>query len=278
MTFDVFVMILCGFIMTALVAFFSILIVNIVKLRIKLVNAGLLDEEIKEETTNKKKQNKVVFAIFKIILPILLCVCLGVVFVFSLYVKKNESSHIAVPKVVKSESMSYRNEKNKYLDVNNLTNQFQRFDVIFLEPMPDQKDLKIYDVVAYEKNDILVIHRIVGEYEKDGETLYLLRGDANLYNDYQYVKYSQMKGIYKGKRLVFIGSVVLFFQSPAGWMCIIMCAFISIILPIADKKMLKSINDRLVIINQQEKKEDKVNDVKIKKKQNKKKNENDDIK
>lgn len=267
MTFDIFVMILCGFVMTALVAFFSILIVNIVKLRIKLVNAGLLDEEIKEETRSKKKQNKVVFAIFKIVLPILLCISLGVVFVFSLYVKKNESSHIAVPKVVRSESMSYRNEKNKYLDVNNLTNQFQRFDVIFLEPMPEQKDLKIYDVVAYEKNGILVIHRVVGEYEKDGETLYLLRGDANLYNDHQYVKYSQMKGIYKGKRIAFVGSVVLFFQSPAGWMCIIMCAFISIILPIADKKMLKSINDRLVIIGQQEKKDDKANVVKIKRKQ-----------
>lgn len=273
MDFDVFVMILCGFVMITLVAFFSILIATIVKLRIKLVNAGLLDKEIIKETSCKNSKNKFVFIIFKILFPIILCACLGAAFIFSLYVKTNEHSRLTTPKVVRSDSMSYRNEHNKYLVFNNLTNQFQKFDIVFLDPMPEQNNLRIYDVVAYEKNGVLIIHRIVGEQEKDGETLYVLRGDTNLYNDYQYVKYSQMKGIYNGKKIAFVGSIILFFQSPAGWMCIIMCAFISIILPIADKKMLKVINNRLDIIKQQ------TNNLSLEAEQNnKKENKDDDIK
>lgn len=254
MKFDIFVMILCGFVMVTLVAFFSVLIANIIKLRVQIIEAGLLDDELKKEVSSKKKENKAVFIIFKLILPILFCIFIGIAFVFSLYVKTHENScttNLCVPKVVKSDSMAYRHEKNKYLEFNNLTNQFQRFDIIFLDPMPKQENLNIYDIVAYEINGVIVIHRIVGKQEKDGETLYLLRGDANLYNDYQYVKYSQMRGIYTGKRVAFVGSVVLFLQSPAGWMCIVMCAFVSIILPLVDRKILKTVNKRMALIEKQ---------------------------
>lgn len=113
--------------------------------------------------------------------------------------------------------------------------------------MPKQENLQVYDVVAYETNGTLIIHRIVGKQEKDGEILYLFRGDANVYNDYQYVKYSQMRGVYNGKKIAFVGSAVLFLQSPAGWMCIIMCVFVAIALPFVDKKIEKSIKNRLSV-------------------------------
>lgn len=250
MAFDVYVMILCVFVMVTLVAFFSILIANIVCLRIKMIGAGLLDDEIEKEFANKKKQNIVFVIIFKFILPILFCILVFIAFVFSLYVKTNENScknNFCIPKVVRSNSMSYKNEKNKYLEFNNLKNQFSRFDIIFLDSMPKQEDLQVYDIVAYETNGTLIIHRIVGKQEKDGEILYLFRGDANVYNDYQYVKYSQMRGVYNGKKIAFVGSAVLFLQSPAGWMCIIMCVFVAIALPFVDKKIEKTIKNRLSV-------------------------------
>ena len=139
--------------------------------------------------------------------------------------------------------MSKKNEKNKYLFDNNLNNQIQMFDLIAMYKLPDEMDLKLYDVVIYEVDDMLIVHRIV-EIEEPNEKhpdhrYFKLQGDAVDAPDRFPVLYSQMRGIYKGWKVPFIGSFIMFMQSPAGWLCILLVVGAVIGSPIIDRKLFK---------------------------------------
>ena len=63
---------------------------------------------------------------------------------------------------------------------------------------------------------------------------FLMKGDANSYNDSYPVKYEQMVGIYRGDKIENIGSFVVFLQSPAGWLCVIFVVFMTFFVPFVD--------------------------------------------
>ena len=58
--------------------------------------------------------------------------------------------------------------------------------------------------------------------------------------DRKMVEYSQIKAVYRGEKVRFIGSFVLFMQSPAGWMCMILILAATISTPIIDKVLEKA--------------------------------------
>ena len=63
--------------------------------------------------------------------------------------------------------------------------------------------------------------------------------------------YEQMRGIYEGERVPFVGSFILFMQSPAGWLCILLVVLAIITTPIVEKKMEREKLERLEIMHQQ---------------------------
>ena len=144
-------------------------------------------------------------------------------------------------KVVKSESMSKKHPENKYLTDNDLNDQFQMFDVVVCNHLPAEDELKLYDIVVYKQEDLYIIHRIVGIEEPNanhpGVRHFLLQGDAVENPDKFPVLYSQMQGIYEGNRIPFIGSFILFLQSPAGWLCVLLVIFSMVVTPIVEKKI-----------------------------------------
>ena len=58
-----------------------------------------------------------------------------------------------------------------------------------------------------------------------------------------------MRAIYKNQKVPFIGSFIMFIQSPAGWICIILILIGVIGTPILDKKLLKFRHERYLLIN-----------------------------
>ena len=74
------------------------------------------------------------------------------------------------------------------------------------------------------------------EKHPDGRLFYT-RGDANKKNDLLPVKYDQIKGVYREERIPFIGSFVLFMQSPAGIICLVLAIAAMIVMPIVDDKI-----------------------------------------
>ncbi|MBQ9121713.1 MAG: hypothetical protein IJY12_05085 [Clostridia bacterium] len=182
-----------------------------------------------------------------------LCMGLLVAFALSLFIQSTEAEFVGnLPSlcVVKSASMSYREEKNEYLFANDLQDQFDTFDIIFLSPLPDEYELKLYDIVVYEAKDgTRIVHRIVGIEEPNAEhpgcRYFRLQGDAVQVSDKYPVLYTQMRGIYSGERIRFVGSFVMFMQSPAGYICILLVLLAIVSTPIVEKRIEKEKQKRL---------------------------------
>ena len=249
MKFDTYVLVLCLVVLIAISVFFSVLMYAIVKMNLIMIDGGLLDDEIQAEyDKSSRRKNRFFPLLFGRIMPSILCFLLIVAFVFSMTMRIEEKNSL-LPKVVNSNSMSCKSEKNAYLYVYELNDQIKRFDIIFLSEMPKETDIKLYDIVAYETVEgFLIIHRIIGISEEMNKKTYILRGDANPYSDPMEINYSQMKGIYKGNRIAHIGSFVIFLQTPVGWLCIILIVFYTIALPLVRRKIHRAINKRVLII------------------------------
>ena len=194
--------------------------------------------------------------VFKLITNITLYVVLGVVFSSSIYISCAQNTYFEnspTCRVVLTSSMEEKNEKNKYLFDNNLNNQISAFDLILTYKIPEENELKLYDIVVYEVDNMLVVHRIVGIEEPNeyhpNERHFQLQGDAVGSPDRFPVKYEQMKAIYKGEKVPFIGSFIMFMQSPAGWLCVILTVVTIVGSPILDKKLLEARKARYLLIN-----------------------------
>ena len=251
--YEIYVFVLCVIVFTMFTSIFTYVIVEMTKMRLKMIANGLEDEVIIKEQQAKAKVS--VGSIIVTVISLLLCLALIVAFIFSMYmhVTKNKAPNgIPSLKVVKSSSMASVNEKNKYIAGLGLTDQIQTFDVIVTRHLPEEEDLGLYDIVVYKQNDTYIIHRIVGIEEPNAEhpncRHFLLQGDAVANPDQFPVLYSQMQGIYEGERIPYVGSFILFMQSPAGWLCIILVLFAMITTPILEKKLREAAQERLQVI------------------------------
>ncbi len=253
MTFEVYSFLLCFITFILLTGVFTVTLVWLVKLKFKVIDLGAEDEKIKSEYLKTlEKKPSIIGKIFDCFVLFVCCLLLVVAFTFSSYVSLRDgkkANGIPTLSVVKSESMSYVNDKNQYVKPEEVSEHIQMFDLIVFYKLPDEKDLKVNDIVIYEADGELIIHRIVAIEEpnaKHEERHFLLHGDANRSPDYFPVTYSQMKGIYTGDRIPMVGSFVMFMQSPAGWLCIILMVYAIISVPIIEKMFNKHTNARLI--------------------------------
>ena len=253
--YQIYQLILTLIVFVILTSIFATFVVWIIKLNIKLIKNGAEDEKI---TTEYKKQQAKKPSLFgKIVDKVVIVLCCGVLFVafgFSVIVSANDGkvcSDLPALSVVQSDSMSFVSEDNKYSYGKNYTDQLQIFDLILTYELPAESELKVGDIVVYQQNDLMIVHRIVAIEEPNknhSERYFVLQGDANKSADMFPVRYSQMKSIYRGDRIPFVGSFVNFMQSPAGLLCVVLVLFAMISLPIADKKLKKVTTDRLIAI------------------------------
>jgi signal peptidase I len=225
-------------------------------MQVRLIKVGAEDEKItKEYEKNKNKKASVFGKVVNYTLTYLMFVVFVVVFSGSIYINCTQNAYFEnVPtyRVVKTSSMEKKNKKNEYLFDNNLNDQISAFDLILTYKVPKEEDLKLYDIVVYETDGMLIVHRIVGIEEPNeshpNERYFLLQGDAVHYPDTFPVRYSQMKSIYKGERIPNVGSFVFFMQSPAGIICLILIASSMVLMPIADGIISKKEYQRVVVL------------------------------
>ena len=252
--YSIYSLVLCIVVYVMLAGVFSFLVVMLAKSSLKLIRVGAEDDKIIKEF-KKRKPKKRTCGVSTIVTSALLCAVFVTIFGFSLYVQANETvyfDNIPTFKVVNSGSMSEKHKKNKYLVDNDLNDQFQTFDVIFTYKLPDEYDLQLYDIVVYEVEKTLLVHRIVYIEEPNekhpDQRYFLLQGDANERPDRYPVYYNQMKAICRGQRIPFIGSFITFMQSPAGYMCIILLVFGMAMMPVIDGKIEKAKKQRLILL------------------------------
>lgn len=235
-----------------LTAFLSYLLREIINLTIKTIRHGVEDEKIIADYQKSTESSWVDIA--STVFSLVLCGFLIISFAFSIWLHFSEdtlNTHSSL-KVIASSSMSTKHGKNEYLFKNNLNDQLDTFDLIITEPLPGEFELELYDIVVYEYEDIHIIHRIVGIEEPNnrhpGHRLFVFQGDAISQPDRDYVTYDQMKSIYSGRKIPFIGSFVFFMKSPAGWLCILLILFTIIATPIVEKSIYRETMFRLNVI------------------------------
>lgn len=94
-------------------------------------------------------------------------------------------------------------------------------------------DVKAGTVITFKYNNgtetILITHRVVAVETQDGVTRYITKGDNAKANDAFKPRFSDVVGIYTGKKCGFFGSLFGFFQSPLGVSVLIFCMFIIIV-------------------------------------------------
>ena len=259
-SYDGFVFFLCLFIFCGLILFLGILLSQIYKLTKKTIIGGLEDENIiKEKEKRKLKKENKTLLIFEKAISLIVVLIMSISFVFSLSVKAMEDitpNGLSTTQIVLSDSMSYKNSKNTYLEENDLNDQFKKFDMITIHKLPDEFEIELYDIIVYKhEKGILIIHRVVGIEEPNKEhpdsRYFLLKGDANTSNDNFPVKYNQMVGIYRGDKVENIGSFVIFLQSPAGWLCVIFVVFMTFFIPTLEEKIEKEKEKRYQLITKE---------------------------
>ncbi len=254
--FDIYVFTLCVFVFLLLGGVLFTLLAVLLKQQLRIINSGLNDERIKTEYA-KSEKNKKADKVFQTISTVLSCFVLAFAictFTCSSVIRlsnNNMVDSISI-KVVESGSMSYKHKKNEYLTLNNLNNQIDTFDLVIIHKLPAESELKKYDIVVYEVDGNLIFHRITNIEEPNEkhptERYFVLQGDANENPDKFPVKYSQMKGIYRNEKIPFVGSFIMFMQSPAGYFSLFLILVAFIATPIIEKKLQKATDARLAII------------------------------
>ena len=254
--YDLYILTITLIVFVSLTVFFSVLIGAYARKTIRLIGYGDEDQPIYEEylKSQRKRESKFLDIISKIISTIL-CVVVLVVFAFSVMVKVCETRGKNVGtgvRVVTTSSMESKNKENKYLTQNGLDNQISAFDLIVTHELPKEEDLKLYDIVVYEVDGVLLVHRIVGIEERNPkhptERWFLMQGDAVPTPDRFPVKYSQMKAIYRGQHVPFVGSFVLFLQSPAGLLCVLLFFVCMLGVPVLENRVEKARKARLEVL------------------------------
>ena len=151
--FEIYSLILCLIVFIMLVSVFSFLIVSLVKLWFAHIKAGLDDENIVKELKKEEiKPKKKVFEIIGNIFNIFLCAIFVLIFILSIYIKCTEDTFfddLPTYRVVLTTSMESKNKENKYLFENNLNDQLSAFDLITTYKVPNEEDLKLYDILSY---------------------------------------------------------------------------------------------------------------------------------
>lgn len=253
--YEVFVLVLCIIIYVLLASLSTVLLTIIARQKLKLIKSGAEDEQIiKQYKKNSGKERKKCGK-FDMIVSILLCTVFFVLFACSVFINANENSYSDVMptlRVVKSGSMEKKHEQNTYLFENDINNQIDTFDLIFTYKVPGEYELELYDIVVYEVDGVLLVHRIV-DIEEPNENhphmrYFLCQGDAVSAPDRFPVLYGQMRGIYRNERIPFIGSFITFLQSPVGWMCIILILVAMIATPIIEKAFEKATKARILFL------------------------------
>lgn len=252
--YDLYVFCLCLIVFILLTGLFSAMLYYIVKTTVKSIKHGLEDERIKKEYEKEKSNNPVIALISKILCAVVLAFLFAAFFVsVKIHISDNKIvGDVPVPKVVLSSSMAYANPQNTYLAENNLNDQFGQFDLIITRKLPGEFELELYDIVVYEYQDQLIVHRIIGIEEPNGkhpgQRHFLMRGDSVWYSDDYPVTYDQMKAVYRGEKIPYVGSFFAFMQSPAGYLCILLVVFAVVATPVVEKKFWYAKVERLTEI------------------------------
>ena len=253
-SFEIIALIVTGVGVVSFATIFTILYLSYANSTVAEYGAGKRDVELIEETiydniksTSKYRAvaRKLKQAFFYVAIAILIPFL-----VLSLYTKLTTGVAMIGGRgviVVASGSMSEKNPQNPNISaLSKYDNQFQTYDLIVLEAVSSESEIKKYDVIAFTNDEgVNIIHRIVG-FEGSGENRrYVTSGDANNANDKYKPSFDDVIGRYTGDRVPWIGVFVMFLQSYSGILTLAAIIYCLIMIEYVSEKIYKTQKARL---------------------------------
>ena len=263
------------FVIIGLAIVFSFLFFLYSFYKVSHINVGLEDRELKKEyrsriykiNVHKRKRNESFISCVEMIkreeviqkrLHILMDVFSSIVIVILISISAvgltyrlqgdqiyiNNTTYLTIL----SGSMEERNEENDYLFDYNLTNQIDQYSLIGIEKINSEDELKLYDVVAYKHEDILIIHRIIEiKTNEDNKKIYTLRGDSNsLSLSYEReLEYKDIIGKYNGFNNYGLGVAITYIKSEIGLIALCAAFTFLALATIAEERINKAYKLRL---------------------------------
>lgn len=248
--------------------------------KVKHINFGFEDASLKKEVLentykiNKKRQkkNKMPFLTYKEMLSyeketnkclhlamnifssLIIIVLLGVFSVGLIYRVNNDNLYInnVTYLTILTPSMEEKNEENDYLDLHDLNNQITQYSLVGIEKLNNEEDIKLYDVLAYKHEDMIILHRVVEIKvdEKSNDTIYVLKGDANPSSlSYETsLKYEDFIGRYNGFNSYFLGVFLTYIKSSIGIIALIGAAIFLFLADFAECRISSSYDKRILYL------------------------------
>ena len=87
-------------------------------------------------------------------------------------------------------------------------------DIAIVKEIPAE-ELKVGDIIAFKKEDIVVVHRIAGIDITDNGAEIITKGDANKEEDEEIVLFEDVEGVFK-YRVAKLGDAAMFLQTSSG--------------------------------------------------------------
>ncbi len=147
-------------------------------------------------------------------------------------------------------SMEEKHEDNDYLFENGLNDQITQYSLVGIEKIEKAEDIKLYDIIAYEHEDIMILHRVIeiNIDEKDpSKLLFKLQGDSNIASlSYETaLEFEDVIGRYNGFQNYGLGVFITYIKSEIG-MIALCAAFVFLFLAtLAEERIDKSYKKRL---------------------------------
>lgn len=150
-------------------------------------------EKHKQKSDNKKKTN-----VKKIINIIEYIVIFIIIFVNALFIVKSIKNPNKTPDL--------QGKKAFIIVSGSMIPTINIGDVVIIQ---DTDKIQVNDIIAFRKESIVIVHRVIKEMNVNGKVMYQTKGDNNNIADLELVDINTVEGVYKFK-VPFIGKILLF--------------------------------------------------------------------
>ena len=175
----------------------------------------------------KKKKSRSNWNILGNSILAVIFVIMVVGFIFAMIIKgSNQAISIkgVTYYVIETGSMEEVNQNNDYLinptsDNEYINTRINQYSLVGIEDYTDVSQLEVYDIVAFEMDGKVVVHRLLSiNHQEDGSYTFTFRGDANRYSLSGEIGVSEDRiiGIYNGYQSFVLGSLIVYLQSGIG--------------------------------------------------------------
>lgn len=109
--------------------------------------------------------------------------------------------------------------------------EFDAGDLIFIEDT-DPATLEVGDVICYmgQDGESAITHRIIEVQQEGGQTMFVVKGDANNAADGTPVTFDQIEGEYTGTYLPGVGEFAMFLQTTTGMILFVVVPLVLVVL------------------------------------------------